>query len=194
MRKLLTFIYLFILIVFLKLVITFVINEMYISKYNKGDYDKNLVKSLFVLNFSERYIAYYNYGNLLYQIGYYEDAISEYNKALELKIPEDRVCDVRINLSLSMTNMINDNMSAEEQIKLLEEAQEVLYEDDCADPNGGGGSSSDAEELDEKLQEKQDEIEEDNYDDTDESDYDDETNEELKDLVVIDEDELELEI
>ena len=68
MRKVLTFIYLFILIVFLKLVITFVINEMYISKYNKGDYDKNLVKSLFVLNFSERYIAYYNYGNLLYQI------------------------------------------------------------------------------------------------------------------------------
>lgn len=160
MRKVLTFIYLFILIVFLKLVITFVINEMYISKYNKGNYDKNLVKSLFVLNFSERYIAYYNYGNLLYQIGYYEDAINEYNKALKLKVPEDRVCDVRINLSLSMTNMINDNMSSEEQIKLLEEAQEVLYEDDCAQPNGGGGSSSDAEELDEKLEEKQDELEE----------------------------------
>lgn len=35
---------------------------------------------------------------------------------------------------------------------------------------------------------------EDNYDDTDDdSDYDDDTNEELKDLVVIDEDELELE-
>lgn len=160
MRKVLTFIYLFILIVFLKLVITFVINEMYISKYNKGDYDKNLVKSLFVLNFSERYIAYYNYGNLLYQIGYFEDAINEYNKALELKVPEDRVCDIRINLSLSMTNLVNDNMDKEEQIKLLEEAQKVLYEDDCADPNGGGGSSSDAEELDEKLEEKQDEIEE----------------------------------
>lgn len=160
MRKVLTFIYLFILIVFLKLVITFVINEMYISKYNKGDYDKNLVKSLFVLNFSERYIAYYNYGNLLYQIGYFEDAINEYNKALKLKVPEDRVCDIRINLSLSMTNLVNDNMDKEEQIKLLEEAQKVLYEDDCADPNGGGGSSSDAEELDEKLEEKQDEIEE----------------------------------
>ena len=39
----------------------------------------------------------------------------------------------------------------------------------------------------------EDEIEEDNFDDTDESDYDDDTNEELKDLVVIDEDELELE-
>ena len=47
---------------------------------------------------------------------------------------------------------------------------------------------------DEEEQELEDEeIEEDNFDDTDESDYDDETNEELKDLVVIDEDELELE-
>ena len=97
MRKIITFVYVFILIVFLKFVITFITNEMFISKYNKGIYEKNLVKSLFVLNFSERYIAYYNYGNLLYQIGYYEDAINEYKKALEFEIPKERVCDVRIN-------------------------------------------------------------------------------------------------
>ena len=36
-------------------------------------------------------------------------------------------------------------------------------------------------------------IEEDNYDDNEDEDYDEDTNEELKDLVVIDEDELELE-
>ena len=41
--------------------------------------------------------------------------------------------------------------------------------------------------------EETDSLPEDSYDDTDESDYDDETNEELKDLVIIDEDELELE-
>ena len=46
-------------------------------------------------------------------------------------------------------------------------------------------------EEDEELEE--DELEEDSYDDTDDTDYDDDTNEELKDLVVIDEDELELE-
>lgn len=160
MRKIITFIYVFVLIVFLKFVITFITNEMFIAKYNKGDYEKNLVKSLFVLNFYEKYIAYYNYGNLLYQIGYYEDAIEEYNKALEYDIPKERVCDVRINLSLSMTNMVNEEMDIEEQIKLLEDAQEVLYEDDCAEPNGGGGSSSDAEGLDEELEEKQDELEE----------------------------------
>ena len=51
---------------------------------------------------------------------------------------------------------------------------------------------SDEENEDEEEIEEED-IEEDSFDDTDESDYDDETNEELKDLVVIDEDELELE-
>ena len=48
------------------------------------------------------------------------------------------------------------------------------------------------EELDEEK-DLEEEIEEDSFDDTDDTDYDDDTNEELKDLVVIDEDELELE-
>ena len=51
----------------------------------------------------------------------------------------------------------------------------------------------DEDDEDEEIQQPVDEIEEDNYDDTESDDYDEETNEELKDLVVIDEDELELE-
>lgn len=54
----------------------------------------------------------------------------------------------------------------------------------------------DEEEDEEKEEEDslEDELEEDSYDDKDDEVYDDETNEELKDLVVIDEDELELEV
>ena len=54
----------------------------------------------------------------------------------------------------------------------------------------------DDDEEEETEEEKLEDIQdfEDNYDDTDDdSDYDDDANEELKDLVVIDEDELELE-
>ncbi len=51
----------------------------------------------------------------------------------------------------------------------------------------------DEEEETEDKEDANDLLEEDDYDDTDEEDYDDDTNEELKDLVVIDEDELELE-
>ena len=54
------------------------------------------------------------------------------------------------------------------------------------------------EEEDEEEKEEEETIseddEEDNYDDTEEEEYDEETNEELKDLVIIDEDELELEV
>lgn len=60
--------------------------------------------------------------------------------------------------------------------------------------------SEDEEEEDEEEEEQeQDSLDEDidsedSFDDADEPDYDDDTNEELKDLVVIDEDELELEV
>ena len=51
----------------------------------------------------------------------------------------------------------------------------------------------DEEENEENQEDMEDDSLEDSFDDTDEQDYDEETNEELKDLVVIDEDELELE-
>jgi len=51
----------------------------------------------------------------------------------------------------------------------------------------------DEEEDDEEQEEQEETIEEDSYDDNDNEEYDESTNEELKDLVVIDEDELELE-
>ena len=47
-------------------------------------------------------------------------------------------------------------------------------------------------EEEDKIDEE-DELDEDNFDDTEEEEYDEDTNEELKDLVIIDEDELELE-
>ncbi len=50
-----------------------------------------------------------------------------------------------------------------------------------------------SEENKEDVEEDMEEDDEDSYDDKDDEDYSDDTNEELKDLVVIDEDELELE-
>ena len=52
----------------------------------------------------------------------------------------------------------------------------------------------DEEELQEEKEETEEEdLDEDNYDDQEPEDYDEDTNEELKDLVILDEDELELE-
>lgn len=51
----------------------------------------------------------------------------------------------------------------------------------------------DEEEVEEKEDSEEEETVEDNYDDQEPEDYDEDTNEELKDLVILDEDELELE-
>lgn len=52
----------------------------------------------------------------------------------------------------------------------------------------------DEEELQEEKEDNEEEdLDEDNYDDQEPEDYDEDTNEELKDLVILDEDELELE-
>lgn len=71
---------------------------------------------------------------------------------------------------------LRSNHTSDKLIKVREDDEEDDDDDD---------------EIEEKPEE--DEIEEDNYDDNDDTDYDEDTNEELKDLVVIDEDELELE-
>ncbi len=63
----------------------------------------------------------------------------------------------------------------------------VQDEDEEEDEEETEGKDEDEENNDD------DSLSEDSYDDTDDTDYDDETNEELKDLVIIDEDELELE-
>lgn len=152
MKKILIFIYILVILVFLKLIVTFSINEVIIYRYEKGNYDRNFAKSLFVLNFNEKYIAHYNYGNILYKIGYYEDAIKEYNKALDNKPKEDRVCSIRINLALAMINTINDEMECEDKYKVYENSLEVLYEDGCAFEGNDNGSSEIADKLEEEIQ------------------------------------------
>lgn len=73
---------------------------------------------------------------------------------------------------------LRSNHTSDKIIKVSEEDEE---------------DDEDDEETSEDSLDKDDEIEEDNYDDEDDEEYDEDTNEEIKDLVIIDEDELELE-
>lgn len=139
--------YIFLILVFLAFLIPFCLNEFFIYKYNKGDYNRNLGKSLLVIGFTEKYIGHYNYGNLLYQIGYYEDAIKEYEKSLEKGPSEDRVCSVRINLTLSIVATISDEMDCDEKLETIQRAKDALFQDDCAYEGNNYGKSEEAKEL-----------------------------------------------
>lgn len=139
--------YIILILAFLAFLFPFCLNEIFIYKYNKEDYNKNLGKSLLVFSFSEKYIAHYNYGNLLYQIGYYEDAIKQYEESLRKDPSEDRVCSVRVNLSLAIIATINEEMDCEEKLETIQRAKDALYADDCAYEGNDYGKSETAKEL-----------------------------------------------
>lgn len=166
-------------LILLKFLITFTTNELIISNYDKGKYDTGLVNTLYFLNLSEPYIAYYNHGNLLYQNGDYQDAINKYEKALEKKPSANKVCSIRINLALAITATI-DETDKEEALKKLKQARETLYEDNCAHEQDDNGDSQEAEELEQELKdlEKEANGEEDNSDDKESNDSKDDNNQE----------------
>ena len=88
------------------------------------------------------------------------------------------------------------SLATDKRFVLLEDGTWDLRNRHTSDKVVKVADEEDEEDIEEKENEEDEEddsLAEDSYDDTDESDYDDETNEELKDLVIIDEDELELE-
>ncbi len=118
-----------------KLWVSFVLNELFIEKYNRGEYDKGLMETVMIVNIPEGYVAHYNLGNAYYQTGDMEKARNEYVEALK-SAPSERICDVRLNLGLAMVGMIEQTSD-----KLRDELMEVinvLLADGCAAENGNG--------------------------------------------------------
>lgn len=106
-----------------------------------------------------------------------------------LELPEStfekKIADFYTALSTDKRFILLDN--GKWDLRSNHTSDKVIKVSDEDDEESEDEENEDEEELDE------DELDEDSYDDTDDTDYDDDTNEELKDLVVIDEDELELE-
>jgi len=135
-----------------------IINGMYYNYYDNGDYKKAgaFSKPLLVMNFFEPYIVHYNYGNALYYQEEYIKAQSQFEKSLDKNPPQKRVCDVRINLAITIEkqgDLIVEN-DRETALKFYKEARLILYEDDCAHENDNSGSSEVAEETEERIKEK----------------------------------------
>lgn len=148
MRKVLKYILILITILFFKILLTSILNLIIVFNYHNGVYNQNLIKVMYILNFNEPYIAYYNDGNIAYNLGKYDKAGEKYDKALNANPPKKRVCDIRVNLSLANINQIDFNDKAE-AIFALEDIKDILYEDDCIDIDEK--SSQLEEEIDELI-------------------------------------------
>ena len=174
MKKSLKVLLIFLCAILFKFIITYTINEIIIFNYNHNVFNSFLVKSLYIFNFNQSYIAYYNDGNILYQNEKYDTAINKYRKALEKNPPQSKVCDVRINLSLSIIKQV-DTSDYKTAFNQLEEAKNNLYNNNCASQMDDSGYSKDAENLEEEIKKLQNQLNN-SSNDSQNDDNDDEDN------------------
>ena len=174
MKKSLKVLVIFLCVILFKFIITYTINEIIIFNYNHNVFNSFLVKSLYIFNFNQSYIAYYNDGNILYQNEKYDTAINKYRKALEKNPPQSKVCDVRINLSLSIIKQV-DTSDYKTAFNQLEEAKNNLYNNNCASQIDDSGYSKDAENLEEEIKKLQNQLNN-SSNDSQNDDNDDEDN------------------
>ena len=143
--------------------VRFILNSLFLKEYREGSLEESKMEMLLKLNFPERYVPYYNLGNIAYEKGDYDEAIAHYEDALKRKpgfYKEERNCRVRVNLALAMVKQIDlSDLSTEKKIntviKQLQAARTVLTEDGCANPKVGvyDGHSEEAEQLKKEIDE-----------------------------------------
>ena len=101
------------------------LNKNFIRNYPDASQEYKLVV-LSMFNYYEPYIALYNYGNYYYKSELYEEAANKYKEALKYKIPKKRVCEVEINLALSLIKQSEGERKKDRIKELLHEAQTHL--------------------------------------------------------------------
>ncbi|MBR0091191.1 MAG: hypothetical protein IJP92_05800 [Lachnospiraceae bacterium] len=148
------------------------VNEVYNLAYDNGYYFDRTPTTQMIPNRPEGYIPYYNTGNNDFQNGRYEAARDNYLRALEEQPPhptdeehlngeaEDIECKIRINLALSILNMIdfenlylNDREAVDKAAEQLLIARSVLTAEDCAHFSDANGHDADAEQLKKEIDE-----------------------------------------
>ena len=149
--KRLIVIFIVLVLVMLKLIFNIITNYIIISQYNNGQYLEKQSKLLTYINFQQRYVENYNYGNIWYKNEKYEEAIEQYKKALNYRVPKYKECKIRINYALAICKTVElneaDSKSIEDAIKKYENAIDILTQNYCANKNDNNGHSQEAEQL-----------------------------------------------
>ena len=114
-------------------------------------------------NLIEPYVAYYNSGTALIQQKEGREAEKELRQSLASNPPQDKICQVRVNLSYSIEMQADDARSDrrfDDALALLSKAEGVLYENGCASKisNKEYGKDKHAEEAKKRIGGKRNQI------------------------------------
>lgn len=155
-RKVIIVLYFILIFLAVKLIYNQLLNTILINDYNNNKYNEDYAKALTYVNFPQQYIAKYNYGNILYKKGEYEEAIEQYETALNGIIPKDKECSIRTNYALAICKTVqvdeSDSESIRNAIQTYEKALDVLTENGCANKDNNNGHSKKAEQLKKDIQ------------------------------------------
>ena len=155
-RKVIIAIYIILILIAVKLIYNQLLNTILINGYNNNKYNEDYAKALIYANFPQQYIAKYNYGNILYKKGEYEEAIEKYESALNRSIPKEKECNIRINYSLAICKTVqvdeSDSKSIKNAIQTYEKAIDILTEKGCANKDDDNGHNKKAEQLKKDIQ------------------------------------------
>lgn len=149
-------------LVALKLISPMVFTQLLKSAYTAHNYDSAVLwgKANIFLNILEPYIAHFNYGDALFIKGEYENAEDQFRQSLAKNPPQDKICDIRVNLARAIEGQADVKIKAkryDDAIVLYDKAKTVLYGDGCAMPTNDSGKSEEAEDAKKRLSEKKDE-------------------------------------
>lgn len=134
-----------------------------INAFNNGQFERSITHSESLMDFNviEPYIPYFNRGDAYAASEMYVESIDDFERALELA-PEQKKCDVRVNLALSWENLGDiyaEGGFFQGAVLLYEAAEKVIAEggEDCTPPQQ---SEQDLQDSKERVEEKKQQAEE----------------------------------
>ena len=139
-----------------KLIGLSVTTQAAINAFNNGQFERSIEQSESLMDFNviEPYIPYFNRGDAYAASEMFVESIDDFERALELA-PEQKKCDVRVNLALSWENL--GDIYAEggffQGAVLLYEASQAVLDDagpECDPPE----KQQQVDDADERVQEK----------------------------------------
>ena len=125
---------------------TWIYNLAYLISYTNKNYPiaHGVTETRYLINVLEPYIASYNQGNAHMLTGEFKKAEDRYTDSLRNNPPDNKICTISENLSLSIEKQADEKLGLEmfsEAIILYSKAEAVLYTQGCAGINDEQGKS-----------------------------------------------------
>ena len=134
-------------------------NLVYAFYLNGDDYSgaHAVTETRFLLNILEPYIAPYNQGVADLKAKEYYRAENEFRTSLQENPPQEKLCTIYVNLSLSIELQADQLLVADKYDEAIEKynlAEFTLYNNGCASRNGGRGKDSKADSARDRVNKK----------------------------------------